>query len=65
MINSIGTLSGYLGPVLIGRLKEATQSYSAGLAVIAAGMACSAVLALVFARGRDVGSPASKASVGE
>jgi MFS transporter, ACS family, tartrate transporter len=56
LINSIGTLSGYLGPVVIGRLKEATQSYSAGLAVIAAGMACSAVLALVFARQREAPS---------
>jgi ACS family tartrate transporter-like MFS transporter len=57
LINSVGTLSGYLGPVIIGRLREATQSYSAGLAVIAAAMACSAVLALVFARQRDARSP--------
>lgn len=50
LINSIGTLSGYLGPVVIGRLKESTQGYSAGLVVIAAAMASSAVLTLVFAR---------------
>lgn len=61
LINSIGTLSGYLGPVIIGRLKESTQGYSAGLAVIAAGMACSAVLALVFARGVKASAEASKA----
>jgi ACS family tartrate transporter-like MFS transporter len=50
MINSIGTLAGYAGPVLIGRLKEMTNDYSTGLMVLAAGMAMSAVLTLISGR---------------
>ncbi len=36
LINSIGNLSGYLGPFVIGKLKDLTQSFAAGLLVIAA-----------------------------
>lgn len=50
LINSIGTLSGYLGPVVIGKLKEATSGYSAGLAVLAVSMAFSSVLSLIVGR---------------
>jgi len=61
LINSIGTLSGTLGPVMIGRLNEATGSYSAGLFLLSFSMAMAGVLTL-FA-GRSVAPPA-RASVG-
>jgi ACS family tartrate transporter-like MFS transporter len=39
LINSVGTLSGYVGPVVMGRLKETSGNYAAGLFVLAAFMA--------------------------
>lgn len=47
LINSIGTLSGYLGPVLMGRLKDHTGDYAAGLAVIGGGLLAAALLVLI------------------
>jgi MFS transporter, ACS family, tartrate transporter len=44
LINSIGNLSGFFGPSIIGRLRDVTQSYTAGLLVIAASLAVAAVL---------------------
>ena len=44
LINSIGNLSGYFGPALIGWLKDTTQSYTAGLLVIAASMGFAGLL---------------------
>ncbi len=54
LINSIGNLSGYFGPSVIGWLKDTTQGYTAGLLVIAASMAFAGVL------GYFVGRPLSK-----
>jgi ACS family tartrate transporter-like MFS transporter len=50
LINSIGNLSGYFGPSIIGRLKDSTQSYTAGLLVIAASLAFAAILGYVAGR---------------
>jgi ACS family tartrate transporter-like MFS transporter len=50
LINSIGNLSGYLGPSLIGRLKDLTQGYTAGMLVIAASLALASVLGYVVGR---------------
>jgi ACS family tartrate transporter-like MFS transporter len=50
LINSIGTLSGYFGPVLMGKLKESTGSYTAGLTLIAVAMSLSALLVLSTVR---------------
>jgi ACS family tartrate transporter-like MFS transporter len=36
VINSIGNLGGFFGPVVMGRLRQTTHSYIAGLAAIAA-----------------------------
>jgi len=44
LINSIGNLSGFFGPSIIGKLKDSTQGYTAGLLVIAASLAVAAVL---------------------
>jgi len=50
LINSIGNLSGYLGPSVIGKLKDVTQSYTAGMIVIAASLALASVLGYVVGR---------------
>jgi ACS family tartrate transporter-like MFS transporter len=50
--NSIGSLGGFLGPDLIGAIKEATGSYAPGMMVIAVGLMMSAVM--MFLLGRKV-----------
>jgi ACS family tartrate transporter-like MFS transporter len=50
LINSIGNLSGYFGPSIIGALKDSTQGYTAGLLVIAASLAAASVLGYVASR---------------
>ncbi|HLY43320.1 MAG TPA: MFS transporter [Terracidiphilus sp.] len=42
VINSIGNLGGFFGPVAMGWLRQATHSYLAGLALIAVSLACGA-----------------------
>lgn len=44
LINSIGNLSGWVAPTVIGWLKDQTQGYAAGLLVIAASMGLAGVL---------------------
>jgi len=46
LINSIGTLSGFVGPVLIGALEQATGGFRAGLIAVAASLAAAGVLSL-------------------
>ncbi len=50
LINSIGNLSGYFGPSIIGKLKDVTQGYTAGLLVIAASLAVASVLGYIVGR---------------
>jgi ACS family tartrate transporter-like MFS transporter len=50
LINSIGNLAGYVGPSLMGFLKQATGAYGAGLLALAASLAMAAVLALAIGR---------------
>jgi ACS family tartrate transporter-like MFS transporter len=50
LINSVGNLSGYFGPSLIGWLKDRTQAYTAGLLLIAASMAFAGVLGYFLSR---------------
>ncbi len=47
LINSIGNLSGYLGPFVIGKLKDLTQGFTAGLLVIAGSLGLAAILGYV------------------
>jgi D-galactonate transporter len=47
-INSIGNLSGYFGPFVIGWIKDATGSFAWGLAVVAACAAIALVIALAL-----------------
>ncbi|HEV7990949.1 MAG TPA: hypothetical protein VGP25_03945, partial [Gemmatimonadaceae bacterium] len=48
LINSVGNLGGYVGPVVVGRLRDATGRYAAGLYVISAAMAVAGVLVLLL-----------------
>jgi MFS transporter, ACS family, tartrate transporter len=50
MINSIGNLGGFVGPFSIGWLKNSTGSYAAGLYVVGATLAMSAVITLLLSR---------------
>lgn len=50
MINSLGNLGGFVGPAVIGWLKNETGSYSAGLYVVAATLAISAIVTLLLSR---------------
>jgi MFS transporter, ACS family, tartrate transporter len=50
MINSIGNLGGFVGPVAIGWLKHETGGYAAGLYVVGATLALSAVVTLLLSR---------------
>lgn len=50
LINSIGNLGGFLGPYLVGWIKEATGSFTTGMAVLAAGLIGAAVIALALGR---------------
>jgi MFS transporter, ACS family, tartrate transporter len=48
MINSLGNLGGFVGPVAIGWLKDKTGSYAGGLYVVAATLAISAGVTLML-----------------
>jgi MFS transporter, ACS family, tartrate transporter len=50
MINSVGNLGGFVGPFAIGWLKNETGSYSAGLYVVGATLAVSAVVTVLLSR---------------
>ena len=54
--NSIGNLGGFLGPYLVGTIKEATGSYASSMMVIALGLMISAVV--LFSLGRRVAAQA-------
>ncbi|BDB70713.1 MFS transporter [Comamonas thiooxydans] len=51
-INSIGNLGGFVGPVMIGWIKDKTGSFSGGLAFVAGLLVMSAVLTLILSRTR-------------
>ena len=48
MINSLGNLGGFVGPYVIGGLKHATGTYSAGFYVVGASLALSAAVTLLL-----------------
>ena len=57
-INAIGNLGGFVGPWVIGWMKDRTGSFSGGLMVVAGLLVLSAVLTLVVARAGRRGAPA-------
>ncbi|WP_343586071.1 MFS transporter [Herbaspirillum sp.] len=64
MINSLGNLGGFVGPFAIGWLKNATGGYTAGLYVVAATLAVSAVVTLMLSRQTRQHAGMAKASHG-
>ena len=56
LINSVGNAGGFLGPYLVGWIKEATDSFHLGMAALALGMIGAAVLVLSLARALHLAS---------
>jgi ACS family tartrate transporter-like MFS transporter len=50
LINSIGCLNGWAAPVLVGKLKDMTHHYTAGLLAVAGCLLCSGLLVLLIRR---------------
>lgn len=50
MVNSIGNLGGFVGPYIVGWIKDSTQSYASGLYFLAACAFVSGVIALVVVK---------------
>ncbi len=61
MINSIGNLGGFVGPFAIGWLKNVTGGYAAGLYVVAATLAISAIVTLLLSRQQNPQALAARA----
>jgi ACS family tartrate transporter-like MFS transporter len=57
LINSVGNLSGYAGPSIMGFMKQATGGFSAGILVLAASLAMAVVLAFAGRRAPAAASP--------
>jgi MFS transporter, ACS family, tartrate transporter len=58
-INSIGNLGGFVGPAMIGWIKEQTGSFKGGLYFVGGLLVLSAVLILILARGQRTNVPAT------
>jgi MFS transporter, ACS family, tartrate transporter len=57
MINAVGNLGGYVGPFVVGWIKDSTKSFEAGLYFLAA---CSLMAAIItFFAARAAGDPAA------
>jgi nitrate/nitrite transporter NarK len=50
LINSFGNVGGFVGPYLMGFLKDLTGSYTAGWLYLALSMTCAGLLILTFRR---------------
>lgn len=48
LVNAVGNIGGFVGPTLVGYARDATGSFSAGLWVLAAGLALGAALAITL-----------------
>jgi len=53
MVNSIGNLGGFVGPYIVGWIKDSTQSYASGLYFLAACPFTSGVIALVVVKAAE------------
>ncbi|MQT13196.1 MFS transporter [Segnochrobactrum spirostomi] len=60
LINSIGNLGGFVGPYLVGWIKQTTGRYSAGFEVLAIIVFAAAVLALMLRRMLKAGGSAAR-----
>jgi MFS transporter, ACS family, tartrate transporter len=59
-INSIGNLGGFVGPAVIGWIKDRTGSFAGGLYFVAALLVLSAVLTLLLSRSQAKAAPAAQ-----
>jgi ACS family tartrate transporter-like MFS transporter len=48
LINSVGNLGGFAGPYLVGLVRRTTNSFAAGLAILALGLLLGATIAVTF-----------------
>ena len=48
LVNAVGNIGGYVGPVIVGMIKDATGSYTCGLAAMGAFAILSGILALLM-----------------
>ena len=55
MINSMGNLGGFIGPLLVGWLKDKLGSYAGGLYAVGAMMALSAIVVVLLSRQTEQG----------
>lgn len=56
LINSVGNAGGFLGPYLVGWIKEATGSFRLGMVALAIGLIGAAILALLLSRALHLAS---------
>lgn len=59
-INSIGNLGGFVGPAMIGWIKERTGGFAGGLYFVAASLVVSALLVLLLARSQAQRPPSAQ-----
>ena len=52
LVNSIGNVGGFVGPALIGYIKESTGSFAPALWALAVAMAAAALIVLAATRSR-------------
>ncbi len=64
LINSLGSLSGWVGPSVVGWLKDVTGKTSAGLYVVAGLEVLATVLILLFMPRRAAGEPTRSPAIG-
>ncbi len=64
MINSMGNFGGFIGPVVVGWLKDKLDSYAGGLYIVAGMMALSAVVVVLLGRQSMPHAPAHDADAG-
>ncbi len=61
LINAVGNLAGFVSPFMVGSVKDATGSTTAGLYVLAASLVLGGVLVLLATRGRQQRTPLAAA----
>jgi ACS family tartrate transporter-like MFS transporter len=50
LINAVGNIGGFVGPYMIGSLRQATGSFTGGLLVAAAGVLLTGILTMLLGR---------------
>jgi MFS transporter, ACS family, tartrate transporter len=63
-INSVGNFAGFVGPSIVGFLRELTGSFSTGLYLSAAAMVLAFVLIVVVAKGSAAGAAPAREPIG-